>query len=187
MVRETRFQLRFIQKIQEMVLDASLLNTQQYKVETRGKWTNPKNGVLLPIHIESPLTTVGQLYIYIYIYLILPGKGVAPSPTPCCSSHRKGSLRVALDYGRQLYTLPTTLQLAIYLIILHKPILKYFHKKHLQEKNRTLIYFKISWNGFAKMVRLSLLRSFQDIFSLFFFFFFLLQKKPWNMFIQKKS
>ena len=32
-----------------------------------------------------------------------PAKGVAPSPTPCCSSYWKGSLRVTLDYGRQLY------------------------------------------------------------------------------------
>ena len=29
-----------------------------------------------------------------------PGNGVAPSPTPWCSSYRKGSLRVTLDYGR---------------------------------------------------------------------------------------
>ena len=34
-----------------------------------------------------------------------PGKGVAPSPTPWCSSYWKGSLRVTLDYGRQLYLL----------------------------------------------------------------------------------
>ena len=33
------------------------------------------------------------------------GKGVAPSPTPRCSSFWKGSLLVALDYGRQLYLL----------------------------------------------------------------------------------
>ena len=32
-------------------------------------------------------------------------KGVAPSPTHWCSSYRKGSLRVTLDYGRQLYLL----------------------------------------------------------------------------------
>ena len=32
-----------------------------------------------------------------------PGKGIAPSPTPWCSSYRKGSLQVTLDYGRQLY------------------------------------------------------------------------------------
>ena len=30
-------------------------------------------------------------------------EGVAPSPTPWCSSYRNGSLRVTLDYGRQLY------------------------------------------------------------------------------------
>ena len=32
-------------------------------------------------------------------------EGVAPSPTTWCSSYRKGSLRVTLDYGRQLYLL----------------------------------------------------------------------------------
>ena len=32
-------------------------------------------------------------------------EGVAPSPTHWCSSYGKGSLRVTLDYGRQLYLL----------------------------------------------------------------------------------
>ena len=32
-----------------------------------------------------------------------PRNGVAPFPTPWCSSYRKGSLRVTLDYGRELY------------------------------------------------------------------------------------
>ena len=31
-----------------------------------------------------------------------PGKGVAPSLTPWCSSYRKGSLRDAFQYARQL-------------------------------------------------------------------------------------
>ena len=57
---------RVIPKTQKMVLDASLLNTQHYKVEQSRE-------------------------------------GVAPSPMPWCSSYRKGSLRVTLDYGRQLY------------------------------------------------------------------------------------
>ena len=35
----------------------------------------------------------------------IQGKNVAPSPTPSCSSYRKGSLWVTLDYGRQLYLL----------------------------------------------------------------------------------
>ena len=33
------------------------------------------------------------------------GKGVAPSPTPWCSSYRKRSHLVALNYGRELYYL----------------------------------------------------------------------------------
>ena len=56
----------------KMVLDASLLNTQHYKVWIKGKVEQPR-------------------------------EGVAPSHTPWCSSYRKGSLRVTLDYGRQLY------------------------------------------------------------------------------------
>ena len=55
-----------------MVLDASLLNTQHYKVRIKGKVEQSR-------------------------------EGVAPSPTHWCSSYRKESLRVTLDYGRQLY------------------------------------------------------------------------------------
>ena len=63
---------RVIPKTQKMVLDASLLNTQHYKVRIKGKVEQSR-------------------------------EGVAPSPTPWCSSYRKGSLRVTLVYGRQLY------------------------------------------------------------------------------------
>ena len=65
---------RVIPKTQKMVLDASWLNTQHYKVRIKGKVEQSR-------------------------------EGVAPSPTPWCSSYRKGSLRVTLDYGRQLYLL----------------------------------------------------------------------------------
>ena len=65
---------RVIPKTQKMVLDASLLSTQHYKVRIKGKVEQSR-------------------------------KGVAPSPTHWCSSYRKGSLRVTLDYGRQLYFL----------------------------------------------------------------------------------
>ena len=65
---------RVIPKTQKMVLDASLLNTQHYKVRIKGKVKQSR-------------------------------EGVAPSPTPWCSSYRKGSLRVTLDCGRQLYLL----------------------------------------------------------------------------------
>ena len=50
-----------------MVLDATLLNTQHYKV----KWSNPGKGVVLPLHLgvvaiekgafRSPLNTVANL------------------------------------------------------------------------------------------------------------------------------
>ena len=63
-----------IPKTQKMVLDASLLNTQHYKVQIKGK-VEPSR------------------------------EGVAPSPTSWCSSYQKGSLRVTLDYGCQLYLL----------------------------------------------------------------------------------
>ena len=68
---------RVIPKTQKMVLDASLLNTQHYKVRIKGKVEQSR-------------------------------ERVAPSPTPWCSSYRKGSLRVTLGYGRQLYLLPMT-------------------------------------------------------------------------------
>ena len=35
------------------------------------------------------------------------GKEVVSSPTPWCSSYQKGSLRVTLDYSRQLYLYET--------------------------------------------------------------------------------
>ena len=34
-----------------------------------------------------------------------PEKGLVPSLTPWCSSYRKGSIQLSLDYGRQLYLL----------------------------------------------------------------------------------
>ena len=89
MARETWVQSRVIPKTQKMVLDASLLNTQHYKVRIKGKVEQSR-------------------------------EGVAPSPTPWCSSYRKGSLRVTLDYGRHMAKLrwipapiPTNLQVAI--------------------------------------------------------------------------
>ena len=80
---------RVIPKTQEMVLDASLLNTQHYKVRIKGK-VEPSR------------------------------EGVAPFPTSWCSSYRKGSLRVTLDYGRQLYfylSISIALHLTCYLSI----------------------------------------------------------------------
>ena len=63
----------FILKTQKMVLDASLLNTQHYKVRIKCKAE------------KSREKRSGLPY------------------TPRCSSYRKGSFRVTLDLGRQLY------------------------------------------------------------------------------------
>ena len=83
---------RVIPKTQKMVLDASLLNTQHYKVRVKGKVEQSR-------------------------------EGVAPSPTPWCSSYRKGSLRVTLDYSRQLYLL---IYIYIYIYIYHLSIVSDF-------------------------------------------------------------
>ena len=65
-------QYRVIPKILKMVLDITLLNTQQYKVRIKVK-------------VDQSWEKSSAL------------------PTPRCCSYWKGSLLVALDYGRQLY------------------------------------------------------------------------------------
>ena len=96
---------RVIPKTQKMVLDASLLNTQHYKVRIKGKVEQSR-------------------------------EGVAPSPTPWCSSYRKGSLRVTLDYGRQL-----TLYMYVYMHVAID-IYIYIHT-HTHTHTHTHIYIYI--------------------------------------------
>ena len=55
--------------------------------------------------------------IYIYRYITGHWLGSAPSPTHWCSSYRKGSLRVTLDYGRQLYLLYIYIYMYIYIYV----------------------------------------------------------------------
>ena len=62
---------RVVSKTQKIVLDASLLNTQYYKVQIRGKWSNPRKGVAPSLTCRGssywkgafrlPFTMVGQL------------------------------------------------------------------------------------------------------------------------------
>ena len=60
---------------------------------------------LLRLFLIPPcLTPINIRYVWRVKWSNL-GKGVAPSPTPQCSSYWKGSLLVALDYGRELYYL----------------------------------------------------------------------------------
>ena len=63
---------RIIRKTQKMEFDASLINTQNYKVRTKGKWNNLGKGVPPLLHLGvvaikkealgSSSTTVNQLY-----------------------------------------------------------------------------------------------------------------------------
>ena len=72
---------RVILKTLKMVLDTFLFNTQQYKVHTRVKWSNPEKGVVHSAtsqcrsHWKRSLLVAldngRQLYIYIYIYIYI--------------------------------------------------------------------------------------------------------------------
>ena len=55
---------------------------------------------LLKWYLIPPCLTVSNIWCVSRVKWSNPGKGVAPSPIPRCSSYRKRSLLVALDYGR---------------------------------------------------------------------------------------
>ena len=56
----------------------------------------------LKMVVDPSLLNTQHYKIRIKVKWSNPGKGVMPYPTPWCSSHRKGSPRVTLDYGHQL-------------------------------------------------------------------------------------
>ena len=66
--------------------------------ETWVQYQRPKKWYLMP-----PCLTLSVIRYGSRVKWSNPGKGVAPFPTPWSSSYRKGSLRVTLDYGHQLY------------------------------------------------------------------------------------
>ena len=57
----------------------------------------------LKMVLDTVLLTLSNIRYVSRVKWSNPGKGVASSLTPWCSSCWKGSLRVTLDYGRQLY------------------------------------------------------------------------------------
>ena len=54
-------------------------------------------------YLIPPWLTLKHYKVWIKGKVEQSRKGVVPSPTPWCSSYRKGSFRVTLDYGHQLY------------------------------------------------------------------------------------
>ena len=58
---------------------------------------------LLKWYLIPPCLTLSNIRDLSRVKWSNPKKRVAPFPIPQCSSYRKGSLRVTLDYIRQLY------------------------------------------------------------------------------------
>ena len=76
----------------------------------RGFANSPVDLVSIPGHVLlktlkmiHPCLIISNIRYLSTVKWSNPGKGVAPFPTTRCSSYWKGSLLVALDYGRQLY------------------------------------------------------------------------------------
>ena len=65
-------------------------------------------------YLTPPCLTLSIIRYVTRVKWSNPGEGVAPSPTPRCSSYWKGSLRVALDYSRQLYLLYIYISMHMY-------------------------------------------------------------------------
>ena len=71
MVHETgvQSQVESCQNLKKMVLDASLLNTQHYKVRTKNKQNKPGNRVA---PFPTPwCSNYRNIYIYVYIYIYI--------------------------------------------------------------------------------------------------------------------
>ena len=63
-------------------------------------WVMPKTQKMV---LDAFLLNSQHHKVWIKGKLSHPGKGIEPSPTPQCSSYWKGSLWVALGYGRPTY------------------------------------------------------------------------------------
>ena len=107
---------RIVPKTKKMVLDATLLSTQHYKVWIKGKveqsweWSSALPTSRCSSYWKGSFrVTLRPPTLLTYIRYVLrvkwsnPGKGVAPYPTPRCSSDWKRSLLVTIDYSHQLY------------------------------------------------------------------------------------
>ena len=90
-------------------------------------------------YLMPPCLTLSIIRYGSRVKWVNPGKGVVPSPTPWCSSYRKGSLQLTLNYSRQLYFTLVIWDLAIYpfiLTIIHvlSPQIKNKFKKMIMKK-----------------------------------------------------
>ena len=66
-------------------------------------------------YLIPPCLTLSNIKYVSRVKCSNPGKGVAPFPTPRCGSYWKGSLRVTLDYSRQLYLYTTAISRPVHI------------------------------------------------------------------------
>ena len=99
---------RVTPKSQKMILDVTLLNTQHYKVQIKGKMVQSQlesHQRVKKWNLMSPCLILNIIRYRSRVKWSNPGKEVASSSTPWFISYRKGRLAVTFDYGRQLYLL----------------------------------------------------------------------------------
>ena len=65
-------------------------------------------------YLMPPCLTLNIIMYGSRVKWVISRKGVKPFPKPWCCSYQKGSLRVTLDYGRQLYLLILKWQMCLY-------------------------------------------------------------------------
>ena len=86
-------------------LAESKVNIQQMAPETRVQSQVKSHQRLKKWYLMPPCLTLSIIRYGSMVKWSNPEKGVAPFPTLWCSSYRKGSFRVTLNYGHQLYLL----------------------------------------------------------------------------------
>ena len=101
-------------------------------------------------YLIPPCLTLSNIMYVSTVKWSKPRKVIAPSPTPRCSSYWKGSLLVALDYGRQLFIIQN-FQINIWILY----IIWKKSKKNINEKNKKIVMKKHKRYHLSKSVRWS--------------------------------
>ena len=107
-------------------------------------------------YLILPCLTLSSISYWSRIKWSNPKKGVAPSPTLWCSSYRKGSLRVILNYGHQLYLLPYKTSQSSLMLLTQNPsyrmgyhlvIIPYFRQFRPKASSDPRCMFLKCWNN----------------------------------------
>ena len=99
---------------------------------------------LLKWFLIPPCLTLSNIRYVSRVKWSNPGKGVVPSPTPRSTS-RKGSLLVALDYGRQLYLRIIIIEI-IMIMIVYVRASQIFNLMHYMQPYLISSHLQINWS-----------------------------------------